>query len=175
MKGISRMDYKGCRGWFVRVYRNGQTHSKMFSDGPYGGTEAAMEAAVKYKAEYEMEHPEEYVTRRFRHKPQRNNTTGVQGISETFHRDRNDIKLPCFSIAWNPEPNVRRDKRIYHHHYPDRQTAFEAAIAFRKEREAEIEQACKKAEQAKRKGRSVSSGRRRVNPRDTMASNQQSL
>ena len=35
MKGISRIDSNGTHGWFVRVYRNGKTYSKLYSDKKY--------------------------------------------------------------------------------------------------------------------------------------------
>ena len=162
MEGISRMDSRSTHGWFVRVYRDGLTHSKLFSDGVYGSEKDALKEALRYKACYEKRHPRQPAATRYRQRLQRNNTTGITGISETFHRDRKGNKLPCFSITWSPQPNVRRNKRIYHHHHTDRQEAFEAATLFRKEREAEIEQSAW-SEQSKK----LSNGGRRERPSST--------
>jgi len=52
-KGISRMDFARAKGWFVRVYRQGKTHAKFFSDSGYDGKEQALRQAIAYKMEYE--------------------------------------------------------------------------------------------------------------------------
>jgi len=139
------MDSKSTHGWFVRVYRGGQTHSKLFSDRPHGGKDAAFQAALQYKADYERNHLPELAALRFRRTPQLNNKSGVTGISETYHRDRKGKAMSCFCVSWNPEPNVRRSRHIYHHQYDNRDAAFQAAIEFRKAREAEILQSARDA------------------------------
>ncbi len=138
MKGISRIDSNSTHGWFVRVYRNGQTHSKMFSDGVYNGREKALKTAQKYKAEYERKHRPSFASTRLRAGPQKNNTSGVVGVSETFNRSRNGDKLPCFNVSWRPIKNVSRTKSFYISHYGSRDAALKAAVKFRKAREAEI-------------------------------------
>lgn len=50
--GISRIDYKATHGWLARVYPPGQggaTITKSFSDGVYGGPDAALQAAVEWR------------------------------------------------------------------------------------------------------------------------------
>ena len=138
MKGISRIDSNHTHGWFVRVFRSGQTHSKMFSDGVYGGQEKALKAAIKYKDEYERKHPPSYTSTRMRLRPMKNNTSGVVGVSETFSKSRNGNILPCFNVSWRPRRNVSRSKSFFFSKYGSREAAFEAAIKFRKEREADI-------------------------------------
>ncbi|NQT71798.1 MAG: hypothetical protein HQ553_03385 [Chloroflexi bacterium] len=138
MKGISRIDSNHTHGWFVRVFLNAQTHSKMFSDGVHGGQDKALKAAIKYKDEYERKHPPSYAATRMRLQPMKNNTSGVVGVSETFSRSRNGNILPCFNVSWRPRPNVSRSKSFFLSKYGSREAAFEAAIKFRREREAEI-------------------------------------
>ena len=138
MKGISRIDSNHTHGWFVRVFRNGGTHSKMFSDGVHEGREKALKAAQEYKEEYERQHPPSYATTRLRMKPLRNNKSGVVGVSDTHDRSRAGKILPCFSVSWRPQKNKTRCKKFYYHHYDSRESAFEAAVEFRKERELEI-------------------------------------
>lgn len=138
MKGISRIDSRNTHGWFVRIFREGQVHSKMFSDRPHGGSELALQEARKYRDEYERQNPRKHGSLRIKNKPQRNNTTGVAGVSETTQKWRNGKVVPCFSVVWCPEPNVIRNKRFYHHHYDSREAALEAAAEFRKARELEI-------------------------------------
>ena len=140
MKGISRMDSRNTHGWFVRVYRDGKVHSKMFSDGVHGGREKALEIALKYKEEYERKHPPSAINQRLRLKPLKNNKTGVSGISETFGRAQGNRgkKMPCFCVSWVPAPYKPRSKKFYFSKYGDRESAFEAALEFRKEKEQEI-------------------------------------
>ncbi len=138
MKGISRIDSRNTHGWFVRVYRDGKIHSKMFSDGVHEGREKALEAAQNYKDEYERKHPPSHATTRLRLRPTKSNTSGVVGISETFGRSKNGKKLPCFSVSWRPRPNQSKSKSFFFNTYGSREAAFEAAVAFRKAREHEI-------------------------------------
>ena len=140
MKGISRIDSKHTRGWFLRIYRRGRVHSKMFSDGVHGGREKALRIALAYKEEYERRHPPSLISTRLRLRPQKNNTSGIVGVSETYARSKKGEKLPCFCVNWSPRRNTSRAKKFFYH-YRDigsREAAFEAAVAFRREREAEI-------------------------------------
>jgi hypothetical protein len=60
------------------------------------------------------------------------------GVSDTHDRSKTGKMLPCFSVSWRPSKNITRCKKFYYHHYESREAAFEAAVAFRKEREREI-------------------------------------
>ena len=140
MKGISRIDSRQTHGWFVRVYRDGKTHSKMFSDGVHGDREKALEIARKYKDEYEEKHPPSLINQRLRLKPLKNNKTGIPGISETFGRAQGNRgkKMPCFCVSWVPTPYKPRSKKFFFSKYGNRESAFEASVEFRKEKEQEI-------------------------------------
>ena len=50
-RGISRIDHKATHSWFARMYPAGlkQGVGKSFSDGVYGGPEAALQAAVQWR------------------------------------------------------------------------------------------------------------------------------
>lgn len=138
MRGISRIDSRNTHGWFVRVYRDGHIHSKMFSDGLHGGRQEALEASVRYHREYESKHPRSYISTRIRQRPQKNNTSGVVGVSDTYCWSRSGEKILCFGVTWRPRRNVTRCKKFYYHHYDSREAALAAAVEFRKAREAEI-------------------------------------
>jgi hypothetical protein len=140
IKNISRIDSKDTHGWFLRLYRDGQTFSKFFSDNRYGGKEEALEAARQYKIEYEKKYRLSE-PRSCRQKPQRNNKTGVLGVSETYTRGRTGKIIPCFTVSWRPQPNISKTKKFSILTY-GRQVAFEMAVAFRKKMEAEILQQC---------------------------------
>jgi len=139
IKGISRIDSKDTHGWFVRVYHDKQTHSKFFSDRFNGGRENALEVAKKYKATYEQKHPDSTRLRPFRDRPQINNKTGVNGVSETYSRTRKGTKTPYFSVSWCPRPGQMKTRKFSIEKY-GRDEAFAMAVAFRKEKEIEIMQ-----------------------------------
>lgn len=141
VKNISRIDSNGTHGWFLRLYRKGETFSKFFSDSRYQSKEAALEAAKDYKRHFEKKYPAHAspLNRGFRDKPQKNNSTGVVGVSETFirSRGREQRKIPCFAVSWRPAPNVARTKKFSIEKY-GRDEAFQMAVKFRKEKENEM-------------------------------------
>ena len=138
IEGISRTDSKSTHGWFVRIYYgSSKVHRKFFTDSQFGGKEKALEQAKKYKKEYQLENPPPEKLP-FHRKPLSTNKTGVNGVSETFQRDRAGEKMPCFQVFYAPQENERKMKRFYHHHYNSRNEAFEEAVKFRQEKEAEI-------------------------------------
>lgn len=151
MKGISRIDSKHTHGWFVRISREGHIHSKMFSDGPHGGKQEALEAAIHYRDEYEREHPRRPEVSRIRQKLPSNNTTGVLGVSETYTTWKNGDTRACFLVSWSPEPRQVRQKTFYHHHFDCRKAALEAAAEFRRAREREMVEAARNGDASKPK------------------------
>ncbi|HLF25676.1 MAG TPA: hypothetical protein VJG32_05020 [Anaerolineae bacterium] len=140
-RGVSRMDFVRAKGWFVRVYRRRQTHAKFFSDGKYEGKAQALQEALAYRAEYERKHPpvhpEDYPHPPFRSRPQRNNRTGVNGVSETVHVTRTGDRLRCFSVTYTLD-GERHTKRFIIDEYGSRPAALEEAKQFRKAMEREM-------------------------------------
>ncbi len=140
MEGISRIDseHSHSHGWFVRIYyKVSQEHRKFFSDGKYGGKQEALEQAIAYREEYKRKHPPPEKLP-YQREPIATNTSGVNGVSETYQRSRTGEKIPCFQVFYAPRLNVRKTKRFYHHQYGSRAEAFKEAVKFRKEKEAEI-------------------------------------
>lgn len=58
LRNITRLDDGGRAGWWVRVERNRQRYSCLFSDGAYGGKRAALAAATAWRDELRAELPE---------------------------------------------------------------------------------------------------------------------
>ena len=50
-KGVIRIDTDSTHGWQVRVYRDGKTYTRMFSDSQFGGRSSAFDEAKRYRAE----------------------------------------------------------------------------------------------------------------------------
>ena len=136
MKGISRIDSRDTHGWFVRKYRDGKTYSRFFSDSRYNSKTKALQAAQEYRAKLDEKYPPPETTA-YRSKPQKNSSTGVVGVSETFMRSRSGKKIPCFCVSWRPQKGVSKSKKFSIPAY-GRETAFEMAVQFRKEKEVEM-------------------------------------
>ena len=131
-KGIIRIDSDSTHGWQVRVYRGGKTYSRLFSDRKHGSREASFAAAAVYR-----ETLKESVaalppppTRRRLIQANRNNTTGVVGISRTFKRDRRGVRHEVYAVSWNPEPGVARGTSFSIARYGE-DTAFGLACKLR--------------------------------------------
>ena len=138
-KGVIRIDSDSTHGWQVRVYRHGKTYSKLFSDRKHGGREEAFEAARAYRAELVEEVaalPAQPPARRLI-RSNKNNSTGVVGISRTFKRDRRGIKHEVYAVSWNPEPGIARGTSFSIKRYGE-DTAFRLACELRWKKMKEI-------------------------------------
>ena len=136
LRGISRIRSKGA-GWLIRLYRNTKVISKLFSDGIYGDPDKSLRVARAYYRQAQLEFPPEEKPP-FREKPLRNNTSGYNGICETFTRTKKGERIPCWSVSWYNPPNKLHCKSFYFHDEQERRQTLKEAIKFRKDREAEI-------------------------------------
>jgi hypothetical protein len=136
MRGISRINSK-TTGWLVRLYRSNNVISRFFSDGRYGGRERSYRIAQSYYRQAVRENPP--ISRKpFRETPLRNNTSGYNGICETFARTRKGGIIPCWNVSWYYPSNRLNSKKFYFHDAQERRQALKQALRFRKEREVEI-------------------------------------
>ena len=138
-KGVIRIDSDSTHGWQVRVYRHGKTYSRLFSDRKYGDRDQAFEAAVAYRKELEQEVAQlpEVPARRRLIRRNRNNTSGVVGVSRTYKQDRRGIRHEVYAVSWNPEPGVARGTSFSIKRYGE-DTAFRMACKLRWEKMKEI-------------------------------------
>jgi len=134
--GVSRIDSNGTHGWFVRKNHNGRTFSRFFSDSRFNSKKKAFEAAKTYRARLDEKYPSP-PSSAFRTHPQKNSSTGVVGVSETFMRSRAGEKIPCFTVTWRPKKGVSRTKKFSITTY-GREEAFRLAVEFRREKEQEM-------------------------------------
>ncbi|CAN5620285.1 hypothetical protein BH23BAC4_BH23BAC4_05130 [soil metagenome] len=138
-KGIIRIDSDSTHGWQVRVYRHGKTYSKLYSDRKCGGKEQAYAMAEAYRSDLEnvvAALPEAAPRRRLiRHN--KNNSTGVVGISRTYKMDRRGIKHEVYAVSWNPEPGTARGTSFSIKKYGE-DTAFKMACRLRYEKMKQI-------------------------------------
>ncbi|GAB4239292.1 MAG: hypothetical protein OHK005_00610 [Candidatus Methylacidiphilales bacterium] len=137
MRGISRIDSGNTHGWFVRAYRSGTTHSKFFSDLKHGGKAKALSLAQAYRDQLQAKlgppAPRSYRLMRVN----RNNTTGIIGVSRTRRIGPDGTVRDYFTVSWRPEPNQPRNRSFSIQSLGEKK-AFALARKFRREMEREI-------------------------------------
>ncbi|MGB3545295.1 hypothetical protein [Rubrivirga sp.] len=138
-KGVIRIDSDSTHGWQVRVYRDGKTYSRLFSDRKCGGRDKSFEAAREYREKLLEEVAELPAAPKRRRlvTSNRGNTSGVVGISRTFKRDRRGVRHEVYAVSWNPEPGLARGTSFSIKRYGE-DTAFRMACQLRWEKMKEI-------------------------------------
>ncbi len=132
-KGISRIDSGSTHGWFVRGYKNGKTHAKLFSDRKYGGKRKAQNLARQYRDELHerlAQIPTKPRGRRIVYRDSRN-TTGVLGVCRTAKRSTNGKVNECYSVSWRPTEGVQKATSFSIRKYGEKR-AFQLAVAHRR-------------------------------------------
>ncbi|MCH8568176.1 MAG: hypothetical protein LAT67_07930 [Balneolales bacterium] len=133
MKGISRIDSKGTHGWYVRVYKNGKTYSKLYSDNKYNGKERALKFAKKAR-EMALETikslPDKPVRRLVT--SDKRNKSGVVGVSKTRKKAASGEYTEYYQVTWSPKPGKIKNRQWSVRKYGE-DGAFERAKAFREE------------------------------------------
>ena len=108
-KGISRIDQpsKNTHGWYVRVTFNGEKRVKFFSDAAHGGKDSALEQAVKYRNESELELGKPRTDRLViaRNPRNRSGFTGIQRKTKVVDTPEGQrIVSDVYEVTWNPWP-----------------------------------------------------------------------
>jgi hypothetical protein len=134
MRGISRIDSNGTHGWFVRVYRNGKTYSKLYSDKKYGGKERALKIAKKARDHAYKTIP---LVKKQRKKHRRltrgtrRNRSGIVGVNRTTKENKKGIESHYYQVTWSPEVGKIKNKQWSVKKYGEK-GAFLMAWEFRK-------------------------------------------
>ena len=135
-KGISRIDSKDTHGWFVRVYNDSITYSKLFSDRKWGGREVALNKAISFRDDLIKEIGKTYPARRIVRKDKRNKS-GVIGVCRTRKRNRNGTYSEYFSVSWSPEYGTHKCRMFSINKYGEKE-AFKLACDWRKQMEEKM-------------------------------------
>ncbi len=131
MKGISRIDSKGTHGWYVRVYKNGKTYSKLYSDNKYGGRDRALKIARKAR-KVAVQAMKSVPTKRVRRlvTSDRRNKSGVIGVNRTTKKNRSGTISEYYQVTWSPRAGRTKNKQWSIRKYGEKK-AFELACTFR--------------------------------------------
>lgn len=142
-KSITRMDYKKAKGWYVRVKFRGTEHRKFFGDSTCGGYDEALEAAIEWRDQKEIELGKPRTDRMVI--ANSGSELGVSGVRRTMvwtgakDRDGNPLPnyTPSYCVTWSPEPGKRKATSFSIDKYGE-EVAREKAINLRKQKELEI-------------------------------------
>jgi hypothetical protein len=138
MKGISRIDAKGTHGWYVRIYKNGKTYSKLYSDNKYGGKDRALNFAKKARQialDTLKSIPDDESRRLVTH--DKRNKSGIIGVSRTTKTNADGIKSEYFQVTWSPEKGKIKNRQWSVKKYGEEE-AFRRAKEFRESVMSEI-------------------------------------
>lgn len=131
MKGISRIDAKGTHGWYVRIYKNGKTYSKLYSDNRYGGRDKALtfaQKARKIALDTLKSLPENNVRRLVSH--DKRNKSGIIGVSRTTKTNADGDTSVYYQVTWSPEKGKIKNRQWSVRKYGE-EGAFKRAKEFR--------------------------------------------
>ena len=115
MRNIRRTDSEanGTHGWLVRVQRKDKSWSMMFSDGRFGGRDAALSEAIDFRDRLIGAVPD--IERRVWHRSivRINNTSGIPGVG-CYRTESGREKWVAY---WADEHGIRRSRsfsvRVY--------------------------------------------------------------
>lgn len=129
---LSRIDNKSSHGWMVRISRPKVKISKFFSDSKYKGKRLAQYAARDFRDEKLKELEAQGKTARAQKLVwrQKNNTTGVIGITRTSRKKADGTTSDYLNITWRPQPGVQRATSISIEKYGELK-AMKKAVAIR--------------------------------------------
>ncbi|MBL6966637.1 MAG: hypothetical protein ISR60_08780 [Anaerolineales bacterium] len=142
-KSITRMDYKKAVGWYVRIKFKGVEHRKFFSDGAWGGYDDALESAIEWRDEKELEIGKPRTERRIQSNP--NNALGVTGIQRIWRKTGatypdGSLKpnyTEVYYVTWCPNTRERKATTISIQKYGEKE-AWRKAVALRRRKEIEL-------------------------------------
>lgn len=136
-KLITRIDHGSTHGWNVRIIYRGVTRSKLFSDGPHGGRQRALEAARAYRdREYRRLFKRPVSERREVRRRNRRNRSGVIGVALSV-RKRNGRSYEYYVATWCPRKGeqARKAFSVLAH---GRRRARQLAKAYREKKLREV-------------------------------------
>jgi len=133
--GINWVNSAKFSGYLARIYYpDNEVISRAFSVARYGSQESALAAAIRWRAEEIQRNPPPPK------KPHRDsliasNTSGFNGISITYKRERNGKKTEVINVSYSLRPNEPKCKSYRIHLFPSFDSALQEALKFRAEME----------------------------------------
>ena len=96
----------------MRIYKNGRTYSKLYSDNKYGGKDRALKVAYKARLvalEALRDIPKEPKRRLVT--SDKRNKSGMIGVSKTTKTNKNGTTSEYYQVTWSPEPGKVKNRQ----------------------------------------------------------------
>jgi hypothetical protein len=150
-KNISRIDSekKNMHGWYVRIFHNNKSYAKYFNDNKSGGRTEALQDAVEYRNQLEIELGKPRTERYFFNSVHPKNNTGVPGVNRRIAKQKKRGKWyswDVYEVNWTPQPNKLARTTVSIKKYGEEE-AFRRACAIREQKMAELYRTSRAPEQ----------------------------
>jgi hypothetical protein len=116
--GITRLDQNSVatHGWQVRLQWKGVRFGRFFSDAAWGGREAALFCAVRYRdrlaARLERRRSEAAASTRSHTAPTSRNRSGVVGVARIVQRSASGVEYSFWQASWTAPDGTRESVRF---------------------------------------------------------------
>lgn len=116
--GITRLDQVSVatHGWQVRLQRKGVRHGRFFSDSAWGGREAALEQAVRFRdrllARLERQNVDCIASPSSHTLPASRNRSGVVGVARIVQRGDKGVEYHFWQASWTTSEGQRKTVRF---------------------------------------------------------------
>lgn len=116
--GITRLDQVSVatHGWQVRIQWKGVRFGRFFSDAAWGGREAALSCAERYRdrllARLERRRSEASASTRSHTGPAARNRSGVVGVSRIVQRTASGAEYHFWQASWTSPDGIRESVRF---------------------------------------------------------------
>lgn len=106
-KNLSRYEHNGIEGWLVRVYHNGDTFSKLFTDKKHGSRLKSKNRAIVWRdLKKKQLREQQEQEKRFIASSQRN-SSGVIGVSRIEKTERSGETYAHWQASWREDNRTK--------------------------------------------------------------------
>lgn len=117
----------GTVGWQFKMKRNGKQETKLFSDSVFGGTEAALQAAIEYKSK-RLEDAGLFHGVTLSDKISLKNTTGIIGVHRTESIRNKDARIETVWQSHSPTVSGKNSNKSFSVPYYGEMGALKLAV-----------------------------------------------
>ena len=113
-KSVSRMGYnESTQGWLVKIYWKRKWYRKYFADRKNGGKLQALQDAVKWRDETELQIGKPQTDRVVVGKPARGKMAGIRKTTINQKKNGKVYTYPAYVVYWFPEAHGKRKQTSF--------------------------------------------------------------